>query len=265
MIIGDGTGDRDYNKAMRSLRDNSAVLATGLALGLTLAGCGPRLRPLESTDQVILHDGRAVLQEAEGVEIVVAPVLVPWASRTGPVGFLVEISNVGQAAIEFKVNDLLLEDGLGRKFSPVQPETLLRTLAGATQSESQIRLISGRHRRYYRVRRRRHYARPYSYGAYYGTGYGYGYGFGFGYGYGAGDGYYDSTYAQQQEIARFLSGLLESQTVPPEHVVVGYIVFPYHMVKDDDVTVWYHLPTDHTASQPADRSSHAASFRFSVD
>ena len=246
------------------------------AITVAVPGCGRRLRGIETGDQTLLHGGRSVLQQAGEIEAVVSPVRVPWGSKSSPVGFLIELTNLSQVPIQLAVDQIELHDAWGRILQPLPPQMLLRSFGADSGEPTRARRVAYRPRTIHRHYRRRYpvrfhyrpriYAYPYGHYGYWpsrwsgGTYYNYGY----------------DPYAEQRHTARFLSELLTDQAIPPQHTVVGHVVFPYRLEKDDELTLVLHLHRQGrgTTSQPAPAPESDGSagplvttlaFRFEVD
>ncbi len=229
------------------------ILGAGLAAAAP--GCGKHLRGIDCPGQTVLNKGRAVLQETDAVEAVVAPVDVPWATQSEPIGFTITLNNLGEQPLRLELNSLELQDPLGRLVSPLPPDRLLRAFGTESSATPAARRVS--HRTYYV---RRYYYRPprcyprYSYRYY--TGYAWPW---YDYrtvgGWGVGGVYYDDPYAEARRTARFLSELLTDQTIPPRHVATGHVVFPYRLRSDDQLTLRMHL-------EAADGTISTLEFRF---
>jgi len=250
------------------------VCLAGATIIVAASGCGRRLRGIDSADQTVLHGRRSVLQQADGVEAVVSPVRVPWGSKSSPVGFFIELTNLTEGPIRLAVEEIELHDAFGRIYQPVAPERLLRSFGAGAGKEARVRTVAYRPRvvrRYYYRRYpvyRRHWLWPYRYGYCYGPSSRW-----------YGGLYYDSgydPYLEQQRTARFLSELLTDQVVEPKHTVVGHVVFSYRLGNDEELTLLLRVHHERApgASQPArlpETVEPAAlrtttlSFRFDVD
>ncbi|MCP4247534.1 MAG: hypothetical protein GY778_10840 [bacterium] len=238
---------------MRRSRDNGRRLAMPVLMGcLAAAGCGKRIRGIETDDQMLLNGRRSVLRQTPDLEVVVTPVRVPWGSRAGPVGFAIELTNLSDGPIELSIDGIELHDDFDRIFKPIAPEKLLQSFGVAAGKSAPVRLAAYRppvvHRRYYR--RHHHVYRyrrpwPYPYGWYYGSGFSWG-----------GGPYYDAGYdahLERQRTRRFLSELLTDQTVEPQHAVGGFVVFPYRLAEDQELTLV--LRVEHPSQSPSTDSA----------
>lgn len=225
-------------------------LSAGM-ITVAASGCGRRLRGIESADQTVLHGRKSVLQQADGVEAVVSPVRVPWGSKSSPVGFFIELTNLSSGPIRLAVEEIELHDAFGRIYQPVPPERLLRSFGAGLGKEARVRTVAYRpwvvRRHYYRRYPvyRRYWPRPYPYGYWYGPSSRW-----------YGGLYYDSgydPYFEQQRTARFLSELLTDQVIEPKHAAVGHVVFSYGLGDDEELTLLLcvHHERAPDASQPA--------------
>ncbi len=264
-----GTRSWGYNPdAMRLRSAQLGILAVSLA-AMTAPGCGKRLRGLETADQTLLHGRRTVLQQAGGVEAAVTAVRVPWGSRAEPVGFLVDLTNLHESPLSITVDQIELIDPFDRRTKPIPPERLLRSFGRAPRESASVRTASYRPYCYRRsghaYRRYRVYHRHYPA---YVTSYAGGPNFWWG-----GSAYYGppyDPYAEYQRTARFLSELLIDQTVEPRQTIRGYLVFPYRLGSDDQLTL--QLRTVRSASPATAQPAGAAgaeqivlTFVFEVD
>ena len=235
-------------RAKRVTPSLAICLLAAAALVPAGAGCRKRLRGIDCPGQTLLDKGRSVLQEADGVEGVVSPVPVPWASKSEPIGFAIELTNFSDRSLRLELDSIELRDPLGRLLKPLPPDRLLRAFGAEPVKDSRVRRVA--YRRYF-VRRHyypRRWLRPYW------CGWGYGrprYDVRVVGGWGFGGMYYDDTYAEARRIARFLSELLTDQTIAPQHVATGQVVFPYRLRSDDQVTVLIHIPQPDAAPSPA--------------
>ncbi|MFQ5489625.1 MAG: hypothetical protein ACE5GE_02785 [Phycisphaerae bacterium] len=263
---------------------NAVVCMALSALLATAAGCGKRLRPVEDIGQRLIDDDHAILAQTDDLEVVVRPVEVPWATKAGPIGFRVELTNLSEEPFDLTLNRFELEDSLGRLRAPLPPEGLRgafdagdRTQTARRSNPPQERryLLAGYGRshpyrryghRYYR-RHYGHYRYPYHYGFYSGY-YGYyGPGLSIGWGYGG----YPDPYVEARRTAHFLSELLDDQTITPNHVAVGNLVFAHRPERDERLTLLLHLTPESTESgagtPPADSAASPVStlmFAFEV-
>jgi hypothetical protein len=244
------------------------------ALLLAASGCGKRLRGLETADQILLDDGRSVLQQADGIEAVVTPVRVPWGSRDSPVGFAVELTNQTEGPVSLAVADIELHDAAGRVFEPIDPGRLRESFGFGSGERRAVQTVG--HRAWYI--RRHYYRRPYRYYRRYRWYPGYPW-FSRTTGWYAGGIYFGDgpdPFAEQRRTARFLSELLTDQTIEPQHAVFGYVVFAYHLTDEERLTLVISVlpePKPPT-SAPAEGAAEAGpepgeattlSFRFLVD
>ncbi|MHC4090802.1 MAG: hypothetical protein ACYSVY_11095 [Planctomycetota bacterium] len=249
-------------------------------VGLAAPGCGKRLRGIETADQIVLHGGKAVLQQADGIEARVSPVRVPWGSTASPVGFNVELTNLSEHAIRLAVAEIELHDAFGRIFEPVPPERLLRSFGVTPGDSAPVRRVAHRPRSIYRHRRHYYYGPYRAYRRRYRYAYPYAYCYGPSYWWGAGL-YYDTgydVYEEERRTARFLSELLTDQVVEPNHAVIGHVVFAYRLSTDEELTFVlrvHHEPKPAApepeappdAAEPVDAATPrttAMSFRFEV-
>ena len=204
---------------------------------IVVAGCGRRIRAVDVADQIVSNKHRTATVNTPQFEVSATWTPVPWAGRHGPIGFLLQIANVGDRAVEFDLDGVKLEDGFGRVRGAIPPDKLWRAFSRSFANRPR-RAALVRHRRYVRYGRRHYYdCRP-SYRVH--TSFG-----GWGWGWGPYD--YDPYY-EQRKTARFLAQLLESQTIPPQGVAVGYVVFPYEPKEDDELTLWIEIGAPTTVS-----------------
>ena len=235
-------------RAKRVTPSLAICLLAAAALVPAGAGCRKRLRGIDCPGQTLLDKGRSVLQEADGVEGVVSSVPVPWASKSEPIGFAIELTNFSGRSLRLELDNIELRDPLGRLLKPLPPERLLRAFGAEPVHSRRVRRVA--HRRYF-VRR---YYYPRRWLGPYPWGWGHGgprYDIRVVGGWGFGGMYYDDTYAEARRMARFLSELLTDQTIAPQHVAIGQVVFPYRLRSDDQVTVLIHIPQPDAAPSPA--------------
>ncbi len=240
---------------MRFRRHTSLKVLPALAGGarVILSGCGRHVRAVETGTQLVSNKHRTATVNTPQFEISATWVPVPWASKHGPIAFLLQIANLGESAVHFDLDGVTLEDSFGRIRGVIPPEKLWRAFsASATKSPRRTVLVA--YRRY--VRHSRHYRRYYPrHRVYVSSG-------GFGWGWGPYD--YDPYY-EQRETARFLAQLLESQTIVPQGIATGFVVFPYDPEKHDELTLWVEIgpPIGATTTQPGEAAT-MVSLRFEV-
>lgn len=237
---------------MQTFRAQPTWCCLALAtIALAAPGCQRRLRGVETADQVLLRGGKSVLQQADGIEAVVTPVRVPWASKNSPIGFALELTNLTEGPVHLAVADIELHDSLDRIFEPMPPEHLLRSFGIGAEGEGTVQTVGHRPRH---VRRHvRHHYRHYPRYVWY-RGYPYYYRTS---GWRYGGLRFDSgadPYARQRQTARFLSELLTDQTVEPQHVAFGHVVFAYRLDDDEQLTLVVSVARapEEVASQPAE-------------
>gem|GEM_PF-3722412 len=213
---------------------------------VVIAGCGRRIRAVDAADQIVSNKHRTATVNTPQFEVSATWTPVPWAGRHGPTGFLLQIANIGDCAVDFDLDGVKLEDGFGRVRGAIPPDKLWRAFSRSSASRPRrAALVS--HRRY--IRYGRHYHRRY----YYDSRPRYRVYTSFG-GWGRGWGPYDyDSYYEQRKTARFLAQLLESQTIPPQGVATGYVVFPYDPEEDDELTLRIEIgrPPGATTTRPA--------------
>ncbi len=237
-------------------------------------GCRKRLRPVEDIGQQLIDDEHAIWAQTEALELVVWPIEVPWADKTGPIGFRVELTNLTDQPLELGPTQFELQDALGRLLPPVPPQRLRGAFAtpaatgtalrSAPADGSIYRLANYGKHRHYRTHRRHYYSHHYYprryrhhyYSGYYGGYWGY-----YGAGISIGWGYYDNCdpYDEARITSYFLSELLDDQTVDPNHIAVGNLVFAHRPERGELLTLLFHVPSGSSGDEPA-----ALDFLFEV-
>ncbi len=227
---------------MRRSPHFNALVMSACALCPVGAGCGPKIRAVELDDQIVSNKQRTATVNTPKLEVSATSAAVPWAADDTPIAFLLQITNLGDEAVRFDLDGVKLQDGLGRVRGVIPPEKLWRAFS-IPSAEPAAQAVLVRHRQIVHVRSKcysYHYSPPLC-GAYRVAGFG------------VWGPYYDvDPYYEQRRTARFLAQLLESQTIAPQNVAVGYVVFPYTPQKDDELTLQVELgPAQNvTSTQP---------------
>ncbi|MFH0981681.1 MAG: hypothetical protein V2A79_09100 [Planctomycetota bacterium] len=210
---------------------------------LAVGGCGRSIRAVETTDQLVSHKHRTATVNTPRFEVTATWTPVPWAGSDGPIAFLLQIANLSEYAVRFDLEGVTLEDGFGRLRGVIPPEKLYRAFSISSADEPPRAALASYRRT---VRYSRYYYDYYPEHRFYAWHGGLGWPVGGAYDY---DPYYE-----QRKTARFLAQLLESQTLAPQSVALGYVVFAYDPQKDDKLTLRIEIGprVEETSTQPAE-------------
>ncbi len=228
------------------------------AVSLSIAGCSVNLKGVPRPGQISLPGERGVVSVQDELAVRVKPADVPWLNHD-LIALTIELTNRRGSGVSLDSKDVVLLDEKGLTHSCVRPERMtnwFKLAAEATAAAPRPPVVVAAGFSYGPVHHRYHPYHVGRYGHHRGRRYYHHYGYWWRYPYYWPDYYYWNDYwrydqYERKSVARFLSELWASESVPPDESAIGHVVFRHKLEKDEHVRVSLTVRPEPTATQPA--------------